>query len=97
MSYNLYAEGDLDFVEVSRMVRRYEGIEVFPIAADGLPDALGIAVPSSRADERARDELDQLIRHLWAAEAKVFDLYAGTRIASDADLTAVYGRIFGPA
>ena len=97
MSYNIYAEGDVDFVELSRMARSFESIEVFPIAGDGLPDGLGIAVPSSRADERARDELDQLIRHLWAAEAKVFDLYVGARIAGDADLPAVYGRIFGPA
>jgi hypothetical protein len=86
MSFNLIAEGNVDLVAMSQMSGGYEAIEVFPITGDGLPDALGIALPLSRANESAIEELDELIRRLWANNSRVFDLYTGRAIENDSDL-----------
>lgn len=95
MSYNLYAEGDLDLFALSHLARRFERIEVFPIAGDGKRDALGVALPSSRADEAAIAELRELLVTLHATEARVFDLFTGEQIATAADVAALRQRILG--
>jgi hypothetical protein len=108
MSYNLMAEGDLDLFELAQTASRYEPLELFPIPADeprpGLgseqrvkltPDALGIAVVSSRSGPPAVAALRALIGLMWSKQASVFDLYTGTRIATEEDLSELAERVGG--
>ena len=95
MSYNLYAEGELDLFDLSRVAQQLQCLEVFPIAGDGGPDAIGIALPSKRANDDARAELQSLIGTLVLAGATVFDLMNGTQITSAEDIEVLERRIFG--
>lgn len=96
MSYNLYAEGDLDYVALSRETEHFQVIEIFPIAGDGGPDALGIAIPSGRAElEGAADELSAFVQLLQVMGAQVHDLVEGTRIETDDDLAQLVARVIG--
>lgn len=97
MSYNLMVEGDLDLFELSTISLHYLSLELFPIPADDLSpdDALGIAIPSSRATPDTVDELCDLIARLLAKQLAVHDLIAGVVIASDAALPELRARILG--
>ena len=88
MSYNLYAEGNLDFEVLAQRARRCDRIELFPIRDDGEPDAIGIALPSSRIDDAAWQELEELLDALVAGELAVFDLMTGDRLESVEDFAA---------
>lgn len=99
MSYNLYAEGDLDLFALSKQAQHLTLVELFPIAGDGGPTALGIAVPSIDDDDDdddsgddARDELEQIVTQLLAIEATVFDLMTGEQVT---DVPTLLGRVFG--
>jgi hypothetical protein len=91
MSYNLFVEGDLDLFALSNSTQYLQSIEIFPIDSN----ALGIALPSSRADDNARTELTQLVQQMLAIEATVYDLVTGEKIQTSADLDALFDRIFG--
>lgn len=107
MSYNLMAEGDVDLFELSQLAQRYEPLELFPIPADDLalpgpdrpnlfaPDALGIAVASSRSGPPALAALRELVELLWSKQARVYDLYSGDMIATADDLTQLLSRVGG--
>jgi hypothetical protein len=96
MSYNLLAEGDLDLFDWSRIALQQQRIEVFPIPSQNqAPDAIGIAIPSSRADEAALDELRVVVEQLWVQGATVHDLMEGVAVATSDDLAAVGSRLLG--
>ena len=92
MSYNLYVEGDLDFVTLSAQTESLQSIEMFPITDAGKPDALGIALPSSRVNDNARAELIRIVGQLIASESAVIDLMTGQPVTNVAQLIA---NIFG--
>jgi hypothetical protein len=92
MSYNIYVEGDLDFVTLSAQTSSLQSIEMFPIIDEGKPDALGIALPSSRANDNARAELTRIVGQLIASESTVIDLMTGQPVTNVAQLIA---NIFG--
>ena len=92
MSYNLYVEGDLDFVTLSAQTESLQSIEMFPITDAGKPDALGIALPSSRVNDAARAELTRIVGQLIASEATVYDLMTAERVTSvDQLVRAIFG------
>jgi hypothetical protein len=95
MSYNLYAEGDLDLFALSGVAQQLEHIELFPIADDGGMDGVGIALASSQVSDAAFGELDHVISMLLASDAAVFDLMTGERIADSGDLPELHARIGG--
>jgi hypothetical protein len=108
MSYNLMAEGDLDLFELSHGAAQFEPLELFPIPAERsttsdldphrtalAPDALGIAIPSSRSGPEAVAALKALVEFMWAKQARVFDLYSGQEIATPADVDELSARILG--
>jgi hypothetical protein len=96
MSYNLYAEGKLDFEVLSQRARQCDRIELFPIRDAGEPDAVGIALPSSRIDDAAWAELAKLLEMLVTSKVAVFDLMTGDRIETADDLSALRERLYGP-
>ena len=83
MSYNVISEapGRLDWNQVLSIASELRGVvEVFPIPAESPedPDALGLSIPSKRADERAWQELTRLIDSLKKRfEMKAVELYSG--------------------
>jgi hypothetical protein len=91
MSYNLIAEGDLDLFELGSAAAELAPLELFPIDRE----ALGIAIPSSRAGAAAATALRALVERLWSQDAAVFDLYSGEPIATPAALAEVLQRIGG--
>ncbi len=108
MSYNLMAEGDLDLFELAQMTSRYEPLELFPIPAEVsgsafgpnhrvklAPDALGIAVVSSRSGPPAVAALRALVELMWSKQASVFDLYTGEKITTADDLAELAERVGG--
>jgi hypothetical protein len=108
MSYNLMAEGDLDFFELSRLSAQYRPLELFPVPAANPwpkpegnhqaklePDALGIAIPSSCAGAEAAAALRSLVEFMWSRGVKVFDLYSGEQISTPQELGEVAERIAG--
>jgi hypothetical protein len=96
MSYNLYAEGDVDFEALAQRARRCDRIELFPIRDDGEPDAIGIALPSSRIDDAAWQELEELLGMLVASSLAVWDLMTGERLETADDFDALRARLYGP-
>jgi len=100
MSYNLMAEGDLDLFDLAEKTFDFAPLEVFPIPGEGsgaarVPDALGIAVATSRRGPDAVDALHALIELMWSKGASVYDLYTGTRIANETDIAAMATRVGG--
>ena len=96
MSHNLYAEGNVDFEVLARRARNCDRIELFPIRDAGEPDAIGIALPSSRIDDAAWQELEDLLDMLVANELVVFDLMTGDRLETAEDFDALRSRLYGP-
>ena len=93
MSFNLYAEGELDYVALARDTE-HQSLELFPITGDDGPDALGIALPSKFATATARDELRTLVERLQLIGVRVYDLYSGLAIETEDDLADLFARIF---
>src|SRR5688500_5825088 len=97
MSYNLLAEGSLDYEELAILTARYPALELFPVPAETEDDrdAMGIALPSSRANEDGAAEMQQLIRELWRTKLQIFDLYVGSAIETEDDLRTLVDRLVG--
>lgn len=107
MSYNLLAEGHLDLFELSQCASHYEPLELFPVPASAAItteaseparmtlDALGIAIPLSRAGAEAGAALRALVEFMWTQDANVFDLYTGEQISTPSELAGVLERISG--
>jgi hypothetical protein len=96
MSYNLYAEGKVDFEALAQRARQCDRIELFPICDAGEPDAVGIALPSSRIDDAAWEELEKLLDMLVTSKLAVFDLMTGDRLETADDFDALRARLYGP-
>lgn len=94
MSYNLIAEGTLDLVALAHLSTRFEMIEVFPLPLTDADEAIGIAIPRTRANDQAVIELERLLDAIGDG-ARVYDLHSGDEIAGEADRDALAERIVG--
>jgi hypothetical protein len=90
MSYNLFIEGVDSYAPLCIIAARYPVFEMFPIP----DDALGIALPSSRAGDGAAHVVD-LVHELLDAGLRVHDLYTGRRLQTDEDLAELAARLRG--
>jgi hypothetical protein len=85
MSFDLMAEGVIDYELLAASAPSFQPLELFPIPAAGVAgvrDAIGIACPSSRCGPSAAQALDRLVRFLWDTGAVVHELWRG-RVVSD--------------
>jgi hypothetical protein len=91
MSFNLMAEGVLDYEEIATHVASFEPLELFPVPAThaGEVSALGIACPSSRCGDEAARALERIVRFMWARNARVYELFDGRIIDGEAVLEDV--------
>lgn len=94
MSYNLVVEGELDLVRLAAISTKFVMIEVFPLPLTDKDEAIGIAIPRSRANDQAVVELELLLDAV-GEDAKVFDLWSGEQIATRDDRDALAERIAG--
>jgi hypothetical protein len=95
MSFNLFAEGAFDYEAIASRVRSFEPLEVFPIppSREGELQALGIACPLSRWGDDAAHAIDSIVHFLWAAGARVYELWGGSEITGDAELAEVCANV----
>ncbi|GEM_PF-4365184 len=93
MSYDLYVEGDLDYVDLAVLAQDITCANLFPIEGDGGPDALGIALLSGRTSEEGAP-VRALLQRLQLLAVSIHDLYTGTTIATDDDIEALFARVF---
>lgn len=97
MSYDLVAEGDLDYVELASFALDFDCADMFPIV-DGDADAIGIAVLSKRTRMAgAEDQFRELVGMLRVMGATIHDLHTGATIVDDAEVDDLVARIFGGA
>ena len=96
MSYNLFVEGVDDYVAMSLLAARFPAFELFPIPPEEGEEhgALGVALPSSRAEEGAAVVAD-LVREILDAGYRVHDLYPGHEVETDDDLAELALNLAG--
>jgi hypothetical protein len=95
MSFNVMAEGAMDYGYVASQASSFEPLEVFPIPPSHeveLP-ALGVACPSSRCGEDAARALDRIVRFLWTNGLIVYELWGGRTIVDETSLAELCANV----
>jgi hypothetical protein len=95
MSFNVMAEGVIDYGFVAARIASFQPLEVFPIppSREGELPALGIACPSSRCGEDAARALDRVVRFLWTNGLVVYELWSGRAIVDETGLAELCAKV----
>jgi hypothetical protein len=95
MSFNVMAEGAIDYGFVAAQVASFEPLEVFPIPPghEGELPALGVACPISRCGKDAAQALDRIVRFFWTNRLVVYELWGGHAIVDETGLAELCANV----
>jgi hypothetical protein len=95
MSFNVLAEGAIDYAAVAAKVASFAPLELFPVppARPGELPALGVACPLSRCGEDAARALDRVVRFLWANRVHVYELWGGQEVSNETELAELCANV----